>query len=435
MPESTIADHRPRAELAAHARLRSPAPSWYVPPRGATALICGVLGLIATGAAVVADLDDGPSSGVSHALAAPDSSPGSMFAVVDQIGARDLWQAGITGAGVNVAVIDTGVANVPALADQVVATVDFSADANQPTRAFVDGHGHGTHMAGIVAGRTPGADPATSAAHPDWFMGVAPGAGIVSVKVGDSAGSVAPNSLLAGIDWVAQNAERLDIGVAVLAFDASAGQSYLDDPIAAAVERAWANDVVVVAAAGNGGPDAVGLSSPATDPYVIAVAGVDLTGDHPAIPDWASRGTDDRRPDLSAPGAHIKSLRAPGSNADVDHASGYVDDQRFLNSGSSPAAAAIGGVAALVRSADPTLTADQVKAKLVDGASALGLDPAFTGAGLVDAAASVASTATGNVQDWPTSTSTILSSPLTPYSFAWMGNSWMGNSWMGNSWM
>ena len=104
----------------------------------------------------------------------------SLEQLTELVGARAMWARGITGAGVNVAVIDTGVADVDALRERVIARVDVSADHDDPTVAYLDQHGHGTHMAGIIAGRAPGADPA----QPDEsFLGVAPEAGIVAVKV------------------------------------------------------------------------------------------------------------------------------------------------------------------------------------------------------------------------------------------------------------
>ena len=141
-----------------------------------------------------------------------------MYRVVDQIGARALWLRGIDGSGVNVAVIDTGVAPVAALAQQVVAVVDLSAEAGIEEARFIDTFGHGTHMAGIIAGATPGADPAQAAAHPEWFMGVAPRAGIVSVKVADNSGAVDITQVIAGVDWVTDHAAELNIKVLNLSY-------------------------------------------------------------------------------------------------------------------------------------------------------------------------------------------------------------------------
>ncbi len=355
------------------------------PPRGATAIALLTAGALTLGGAVVANLDDGPP--------APERAVASMFEVTDEIGAQSLWTQGITGAGVNVAVIDTGIAPVPELSDQIVAAVDLSGEVVDPSVEPGDAFGHGTHMAGIIAGRQPGSDPAQAAARPDDFFGVAPDAGLVSVKVAQADGSVTGGSLVAGIDWVVAHADEHEISVLTLAFDAGDIDSYRTDPVAAALERAWAAGIVVVTAAGNQGSSSSGLASTARDPYVIAVAGTDSTS-ATVVPDWASAGDGVRDPDLAAPGAHIASLRAPGSNADVTHPEGRVGDREFLASGSSPAAAVVTGVAALLLDARPDLRPDQVKHLLVESAVDLDAPAKFVGNGLVDASAAVTGIAT-----------------------------------------
>ena len=293
-----------------------------------------------------------------------------MYHVVDQIGARALWEQGFTGSGVNVAVIDTGIAPVESLGGEgkVVAAVDFSADAANPAAAFTDAHGHGTFVSGIIAGREPGSDPALAAQHPEWFLGVAPDAGIVSVKVDDAQAGVDQADVISGIDWVVQNAESLDIGVINLSYSSGSLDSYENDALAAAVERAWNAGIVVVAAGGNDGVTAEGLASPANDPFVIAVAGAKVSDDGIVIADWSSSGDGVRNPDIAAPGAHLNSLRAPGSDADVNHPEGFVDDETFRGSGTSHAAGVIAGVVALLRDAHPDWSPDQIKAALVDTA-------------------------------------------------------------------
>jgi serine protease AprX len=323
---------------------------------------------VAIGASLAATSLAAPADARLLPLFGNDSKPaaelGSMYSVVDQIGARTLWERGVTGEGVNVAVIDTGVAPVEALSgpDKVIAMVDLSAEAGVPEAEYLDTYGHGTHMTGIIAGRTPGADPATSEDHPEWFLGVAPDAGIVSVKVGDNTGAVDVSQVIAGIDWVVEFQDELDISVLNLSFGSDSLHTYLTDPLTHAVERAWAAGIVVVVAAGNDGLG-IGLSSPATDPDVITVGGLRaLSNTRYEIPDWASNGNIVlRNPDIGAPGAHIQSLRSPGSRADVEHPEGRVDDQLFLGSGSSQAAAVTSGAAALLLSERPWLTNDQVK--------------------------------------------------------------------------
>ncbi len=157
---------------------------------------------------------------VEPAVAAADLPLGAMYHVVDQIGARSLWDQGYTGQGVNVAVIDTGIAPVESLTGEgkIVAAVDFSSDAANSATAFTDAHGHGTFISGIIAGSEPGADPAQAAEHPEWFLGVAPDAGIVSVKVDDAQEGVNQADVISGIDWVVEHADELDIGVINLSY-------------------------------------------------------------------------------------------------------------------------------------------------------------------------------------------------------------------------
>ena len=359
------------------------------PPRGSYLAVAATVSMIAAGAVAMAHLDNGPASS-TNAVAVDDLSLGSMYHVVDQIGARSLWDQGFTGTGVNVAVIDTGVAAVESLTapGKLAAVVDLSSEQSDPSTAHADTFGHGTHIAGIIAGRQPGADPAQAADHPEWFMGVAPDAGIVSVKVAGRDGQVSLASLVTGIDWVVAHADELDIRVLNLAFNGNSGESYLADPIAAAVERAWNAGIVVVTAAGNSGADAGGLASPATDPYVIAVGGLEITDAGAVTPTWASSGDGVRNPDLAAPGAHIESLRAPGSYADLEHPEGYVDVDRFLASGSSQSAAVTAGAVALLLDARPDLTPDEVKQLLTASAARVaGGDSAIVGAGGLDIAA------------------------------------------------
>ena len=156
------------------------------------------------------------STGVAGAAPAPVASPlgfdatadlGSLHNIERIIGADELWKDGYTGAGVDVALIDTGVTPVPGLDDgQVIDGPDLSFDTADPDLRYLDSYGHGTHMAGIIAGRdavdpaAPGArSPYTDA---DRFDGVAPDARIVNVKVGATDGAVDVSQVIAGIDWV-----------------------------------------------------------------------------------------------------------------------------------------------------------------------------------------------------------------------------------------
>ncbi|MEY4229631.1 MAG: hypothetical protein RLZZ362_480 [Actinomycetota bacterium] len=405
-----------------------------------------------------------PAAG-SAAGAAP--ADGSLYNIVDQIGARQLWNRGFTGKGINVAVIDTGVAPVDALlgANKVVAMVDLSSEAGVPEAEFLDTYGHGTHMTGIIAGRDPGATAAGAAANPDWFMGVAPDAGIVSVKVGDNTGYVDVSQVIAGVDWVTDNAKALKIRVISLSLGSGSTLPYTSDPLTYAVERAWRAGIVVVVAAGNDGRGMRQVATPANDPYVIAVAAAEKTSTGWKVPSWATSGDGIRNPDFAAPGASVQSLRAPNSRIDLEHPEGRVtmtdgtlSPTLFKGSGSSQAAAVTAGAAALLLSAKPTLTPNQVKGILRASANASFMTPRpenFVGRGLLQLPAALnlalaksvpayaqrfpASTGTGSLSDarggeWVLVNGEPVTGSVTVHGTLWAGPSWPGVRWSGGTW-
>jgi serine protease AprX len=335
-------------------------------------------------------------------------------------------------------VIDTGIAPVESLSGdgKVAAVVDFSSEAEDPATQFVDSVGHGTHMAGIIAGSEPGADPAEAGDHPEWFLGGAPDAGIVSVQVSDRSGDVREADVVSGIDWVIDHQDELDIGVINLSYSSGSPLPYRLDPVTAAVERAWRAGIVVVTAAGNEGVDAGGLDSPANDPYSIAVAGADVSADGVAVAEFSSSGDGVRNPDLAAPGAHIDSLRAPGSDADLNHPEGYIDAETFRGSGSSQSAAVTAGAAALLLQARPDLTPDQVKAVLTSSAAPIaGATDARAGAGMLRLEQVLVTPAGEAVQQThPVARNLIDRSQSPGVSAIWNGTSWSGTSWSGTSW-
>ncbi len=437
--------------------------------------------------AAPAEAAPGAADSVSGTADAADRL-GSLFSVVDQIGARSLWEQGITGEGVDVAVIDTGVAPVPALtgSDKVGAMVDLSFEAEVPEATYLDTHGHGTHMAGIIAGSDPGGDPATAAARPEEFHGVAPGARIVSVKVGDNTGAVDVSQVIAGIDWVIEHRDEGDLNIRVLnlSYGTDGDQNYRVDPLAHAVERAWNAGIVVVTAAGNDGWRHPGLANPANDPFVISVGAAQaLNNGWFWIPEWASGGelfTQDaegqwkgfwdgdyagRYPDLVAPGASIESLRVPGSRVATEHPEGYVNDTILRGSGTSQAAAVVSGAVALMLEDRPRLKPDQVKALLQGSASQLPFVlRTQQGAGLLDVTGAVEADKPRNrdvKQRWDRSTGTgsleasrgsvhvsvngeDVVGEVTVWGDAWdperwveagtLGSSWTGGEWNGSSW-
>jgi serine protease AprX len=335
-------------------------------------------------------LDSVGSTGNNGGWAAGDI--GSLYNTTLMTGAQAYWSAGYTGRGIDVAVIDTGAVPVNGLraSGKLIYGPDLSFDSQAPNLRNLDTFGHGTHMSGIIAGRDDAAVSGSYAGDSRDFIGVAPDARIVSVKVGDSHGNSDVSQVLAAIDWVVlHHADPgLNIRVVNMSFGTDSYQSYLLDPLAFAAETAWHAGIVVVGATGNRGWK-TGVLDPADDPYVIAVGAADSNGSTSyashTVATFSAGGDGYRNPDLLAPGAHIVSLRDPGSYIDVNYPSGRVGSRFFRGSGTSQAAAVVSGAAALLLSQRPLLTPDQVKALLTSTATPLAGAPAqLQGAGEVN---------------------------------------------------
>jgi serine protease AprX len=370
----------------------------------------------------------------------PVTDVNSMYNIEAMDGAHTYWNSGDTGQGVGVALIDSGVTPVNGLDTQgkIVYGPDLSSESRNSSLHNLDTFGHGTHMAGIIAGLD---DNVTSVSSSDSsaFMGMAPNAQIVSVKVANASGQTHVSSVLSAINWVVQHQSSLNIGVLNLSYGSDTNDPYVLDPLAYAAEQAWLSGIVVVVAAGNEGNFSGGLEDPAIDPYVIAVGATDtenttnVRNHQPA--GFTSEGDGTRNPDLAAPGTHIVSLRDPGSFVDdAFGATADVGSHFFLGSGTSQAAAIVSGAAALLLSQRPSLTPDQVKALLVGNTSAIRGNPLLTGSGELNLA-SVLNTPTPNaVQTWPTSNGGHSNSRVSSYGASWSGASWSGASWSGASW-
>ncbi|GGJ78510.1 hypothetical protein GCM10010123_05590 [Pilimelia anulata] len=297
-----------------------------------------------------------------------------------------------TGKGIGVALIDSGVAPVRGLdrAGKVIKGPDLSFESQTPSLRNVDTYGHGTHMAGIIAGN----DPATSGSTPR-FDGIAPGAHLVSLKVAAEDGATDVSQVLAAIDWVVQhrNDTGLNIRVLNLSFGTDSIQAASLDPLSFAVEAAWRKGIVVVVAVGNDGAAATRVRMPAANPYVIAVGAADSKGTtsrlDDSVADFSTKGSANRHADLLASGRSVVSLRAPGSKVDNENPAARVADKNgtqrlFRGSGTSQAAAVVSGSVALLLEKRPTLTPDQIKKVLVDSADRVSGDSTAAGAGQLD---------------------------------------------------
>jgi serine protease AprX len=419
---------------------------------------------------------------------------GSLQRITHEMtGASAMWDAGFTGAGVDVALIDSGVVPVQGLtgSGKVVVGPDISLEAFacdgstcQKSPAYgLDTYGHGTHLAGIIAGKD-GSGTVTGATTGE-FDGVAPDARIVSIKVADAQGRTDVSQAISAIDWVIKNRKKngLNIRVLNMSFGTDGVQAYQLDPLAYAAEQAWLKGIVVVVAAGNEGNGSTKLDNPAYDPYLIAVGGSDgrgtATTDDDIVADWSARGDGVRNPDVVAPGQSVVSLRVPNGQLDAAYPGARTGERFFRGSGTSQAAAVVSGAAALLLQQRPGLKPDQVKALLTGTARDLpAADAVAQGEGLIDLAAAKAAPTPSTVQTWERSTGTgslekargshhlskdgveltgeqdwtggkwnpsavakalkedtsLLGGLLTTDGLSWNGLSWNGLSWNGLSW-
>ena len=316
------------------------------------------------------------------------------------IKADAVWKRGVTGRGVTVAVLDTGVANLPDLSGRLVQVKDDLTGQVTPCKNLSgeldcsDRYGHGTFIAGLVAGN--------GASSGGKWKGVAPGARVLSVKTAGADGSADVSNILAAIQWVVSFKDRYNIRVLNLSLGTDSRQDWRVDPLNYAVERAWAAGMTVVVAASNEGPAPGTITKPADDPWVITVGATDDRGtagvSDDLLPDFSGRGPTAHglaKPDVVAPGAHVISLRAPGSTVDTQFPN-YVDGSYRQGSGTSMATGVVSGAVALMLQANPGFTPDRVKYALaVTARDAASNDPMAVGSGLVDANAAAFSAPAG----------------------------------------
>jgi serine protease AprX len=288
-----------------------------------------------------------------------------------------LAATGTEGAGVTVALVDTGVADVADLSR--VTHVDVTGTGTG------DAFGHGTFMAGLIAGN--------GSSSGGRYTGVGPAASILDVKVADSAGSTSLSLVLRGLEAVAMHPETRVLN---LSLSSGSALPYQLDPLTRALDALWRRGVTVVVPAGNDGPDARTIASPGVDPTLLTVGAVDENGtadrSDDVVPSWSSRGPapqDVAKPDLAAPGTHLVSLRAPGSTVDVANPGSRVETAYFRGSGTSMATAVTSGAAAALLAARPGLSPDAVKSAMTTSSyDAPGLsDSMAAGTGGLDLAA------------------------------------------------
>jgi serine protease AprX len=394
----------------------------------------------------------------------------TLASVRSIIGADTGAAANLTGQGVGVALIDTGVAPVPGLpAAQIVNGPDLSFESQSTNLRYLDTYGHGTHMAGIIVGN----DSATGT------KGLAPKAKLTSLKIGTATGAVDVTQMIAALDWVVKHKgddPANPIRVVNLSYGSGGNPPTWTDPLQYAAEKAWQAGIVVVAAVGNNGNDAGTLTNPATDEWIVGVGATATNGTTTVADDslapFTNLSTAGKQVDLLAPGTSIASLRDEGSNIDATYPAARVGSTLFRGSGTSQATAVASAAAALLLQAKPTATPNQVKDWLVKGATyvpngkaaSMGLRqlnvngalartatvaavPTWnksTGLGLVEAARGSSHVTydgvplVGENSVWGPLLSTLWA-PKAAAQTSWSGGQWMGyrvagDGWTGTSW-
>jgi serine protease AprX len=355
-------------------------------------------------------------------------TPSDVF--LQQTGAARLASAGDTGQGVTVAVLDTGIDNLPDFSGRLIGGVDLTG-ANNP---FQDSYGHGTFIAGLIAG-----DGASSNGQ---YSGEAPGAKLVSIKVAGATGQTDLVTLILGLQWAIAHQSQYGIKVLNISLGFQPTESTVINPLDMAVQAAWASGITVVVSAGNAGPFNGTILSPGDDPLVITVGALDDMASPSAAGDemttFSSAGPTSpdgwEKPDLVTSGRSVVSLAAPGSTIYDNYPSARVGSANFVGSGTSFSAAITSGAAALVLADNPGLTPNQVKARLLGTTSAGPVgNPFVDGHGALNAYAAATSgsmnfsqSAVGLLPTLPGATVSL--SPTRPVD-TWNKNLWSGMSW------
>ena len=321
------------------------------------------------------------------------------------------------GAGTTVGIVDTGIAPHEDLAGRLEAGIDLSGGTGG---ALTDGYGHGTFMAGLVAGTR---------------TGVAPGAEIVSIKVAGDDGTTTLRTLIEAVGWAVVNQDATGIDVLNLSFGTISPMAAPGDPLVQAVEAAWAAGLTVVVASGNDGPGTV--TSPGTSSRALTIGATDHRGtaspDDDVVAPWSGSDARRHKPEIVAPGTSLISLRAPGSVVDRANVDNQIQQAQgsgyFVGSGTSMATALAAGAAAVVLAAHPDAAPGDVKSALVDTAV-----PLAGGGATIDLERAATLPASSATPQPPGNGSSGRSAASDRDAIGWAGARWTGARWTGARW-
>jgi len=287
--------------------------------------------------------------------------------VKKQIHCRDAFTMGLTGHGVGVAVLDTGIFPHQDFDDRITAFADITGHKKDA----YDDCGHGTHICGIIGGSGVSSD--------GRYQGMAPGCSLIGVKVLDRKGNGYAADVLKGITWILENKERLGIRIMNISVGSYGKKGMSENSaLVKGVNRAWDEGLVVVVAAGNNGPGRMSITTPGISRKVITVGCSDddmevIVGGNRMV-DYSGRGPTAAcicKPDVVAPGCSVVSCASrPGK---------YT-----IKSGTSMSTPIVSGAIALLLEKYPDMTNLDVKLKLMESSRDIGLPKNQQGWGLLD---------------------------------------------------
>jgi serine protease AprX len=293
---------------------------------------------------------------------------------LETLGVQDVWAMGYTGAGIGVAVIDSGISVDQDLNN--AARISFNPNSHTVNDVF----GHGTHIAGIIGG-----NGSTSGG---LYQGIASDVDLISLKISDDNGMAYESDTVDAMQWVFDNRETYNIRVVNLSIQSTVEQSYHESALSAAAQILWFNGVVVTAATGNwyGGNLYPLNAAPGNDPFVITVGATDEKGTTklrddfiPTFSIWGVTQDGFMKPEIFAPGVDIISVLSKDSPWAAEHPDRVVNvndkPQYFRISGTSMATPMVSGAVALLLQAEPELTPDQVKYRVMNAHEWVGSSP------------------------------------------------------------
>jgi serine protease AprX len=284
---------------------------------------------------------------------------------LDTLGVRPVWEMGLKGQGITVAVIDSGTNQEKDLQvdptkakpdSRVLEQLTFNSNAGHAN----DATGHGTHVAGIIGGSGYRSD--------GLYAGIAPEVNFISLKINDETGMAYESDAIGAMQWVLDHKEKYNIRAVNLSVNSTQESSYHTSPLDAAAEILWFNGLVVVASAGNKGPVSgynTVKAAPANDPFIITVGASDEHGSadisNDKLSSFSAHGTTVdgfSKPEIIAPGTDIISILGPGNwiPEHPDHV--VMNGEYFRLSGTSMSAPMVTGAVVLLLQDEPNLTPD-----------------------------------------------------------------------------